>query len=195
MSINRIFFRVSVVDTGFAADGFLDNQKVWEESAFVSGGTPGTQVPTNEAAGLIKARGSYRWKLLQNHLADGQVIAYFGNVDDTAGVDGTIDAPPSRLDFTVGYDKELTDIRTNDELNPGDQLFGTAAIQRMTARALCYDYNANLSYYDPTESGGRDAGIVIKPVEVNAVAVGADLAAKITDAEANITCTQIDNVG
>jgi len=200
MSVDRIFFRVSIVDTGFStsapADGFIDNTKVWEESAFAPNGTPGTAVPTDATAGKRKARGAYRWKLLQNHLADGQVIAYFGNVDDTAGTDGTIDSPPDRLDFTVGYDKELTDLRTDDELNPGDQLTGVNAVKRMAARAFCYNYNVNLEWYDPThDASSRDAGVVVTTEDVDAVAAGGTLALKITDAEANITVTRVANVG
>lgn len=199
MAVIRIFFRISILDTGFSttppADGFIDNTKVWQESAFAFGGTPGTAVPTNAVAGKLKARGAYRWKLLQNHLGDGQVVAYFGNVDDTAGTDGTIDAAPDQLEFTVGYDKELTDIRTDDELNAGVQLTGTDAVKRMAARAFCYSYNTNLQWYDPTESGSRDAGVVITAEDVNACAAGGTLALRIADAEANITVTAVSNVG
>ena len=199
MSVNRIFFRVSIVDTGFStvapADGFIDNSEVWGETGFSPGGVPGTAVPTTQALGLAKARGYYRWTLLQNHLQDGRFVSFFGNVDDTAGTDGTIDNPPDRLDFTVGYDFPLTDIETNDELNPGDQLSGVAAITRMAARVFCYDYNTNLEWYDMTEAGGRDAGVKITTEDVDAPAVGGTLALKITDAEANITCTQISNIG
>lgn len=200
MSVDRIFFRVSIVDTGFStsapADGFIDNSKVWQESAFVPGGTPGTAVPTNATAGKLKGRGAYRWKLLQNHLADGQTIAYFGNVDDAASTDGTIDAPPDRIDFTVGYDKELTDLRTDDELNPGTQLTGVDAVKRMAARVFCYNYNVNLEWYDPTaDAASRDAGVVVTTEDVDAVAAGGTLALKIADAEANVSVTQVSNVG
>jgi hypothetical protein len=199
MSVNRIFFRVTIVDTGFSttppADGFIDNTKVWEESAFAPEGTPGTAVPTSTATGKRKARGAYRWKLLQNHLQDGQALAYFGNVTDTGGVDGTIDSPPTEISFTVGYDKELSDIRTNDELNPGTQLTGVAAVKRMAVRCFCYNYNANLQRYDPAESNSLDAGIVITTEDIDAVAAGGTLTLKIADAETNTTVSQISNIG
>jgi len=199
MSFDRIFFRVSIVDTGFSttapADGFIDNTHVWEESGFAPEGTPGTAVPTNDVAGKRKGRGAYRWKLLQNHLQDGQVVAYFGNVDDSQSTNGTIDNPPDRIDFTVGYDKELTDIHTDDELNPGDQLTGVNAVRRMAARVFCYNYNTNLYWYDPTKSNARDAGQVITEEDVDADAVGGTLTLRITDAETNVTVTQVVNVG
>lgn len=189
----KTYYSVSIVDTGFQTtgpnDGFIDNTKVWDESAYVYRGTPGTAVPTNKAAGLAKARGYWRFQQLKRYMSEAP-LNFFGNVT-TPGTDGTIDAPPDRIDFEVGYDRAADYIQTYDENDGTTILTGAAAVKRMAARVFVRDHNASIEHYDPTESGGLDNGIEMKMEDIGIVAAGADLAARITDAEANITVTEL----
>ena len=193
----RTFYRVTIDDAGFLttppADGFIDQEEVWENSAYVYRGTPGTAVPTNIAAGKLKARSFWRWEQLKRFMSEAP-LNYFGSVDDTGVTSPTIDAAPGDMAFTVGYDKAPDQIQTIDENDGTTVITGADAVKRMAARVFVYDFNSALEYYDPTESDGIDNGVVITSEDIDKVAAGGSLAARITDAETNITVVVVANV-
>ena len=197
----RTFYRISIVDTGFSTtapnDGFIDNTEVWNEAAFdpKNGATLGTHIPSTIVDGKEKARGYFRWTQLQRNLGEGAVINYFGSVDDAQSTDGTITAVPDQIDFTVGYDKQPAEIITYDENDGVTLLTGVDAVKRMAARVFVFDFNTSLEWYNPVlDVDNNPAGVQITSESVDAPAPGASLAARITDAETNITVTKVANV-
>ncbi len=156
-------FEVSIISLPFAAnaaprDGFI------EPSSSV------VDYPTSLAAGIAKARGWRRYKLMMLFLAD------LGNVVEVSRTisGGDEDNYPTELEFVF----EISNPITVDEENPPVKLFGEDAVQRAIARAMVIDEFYNVEYYDPTEltivNNGNDVliprGLRLERIEIGKIA-------------------------
>lgn len=92
-------FSVSIADIG--TDGFIDNvpPRLYQPK------------PTTDAAGLLKAKGHFRWMQMMTLLGHNAVPKVFDVVK--AGEDLN-DNPPDTIAFKVQYDR-YEDVRTHDE--------------------------------------------------------------------------------
>jgi len=188
------FFRVAIIDTGFSttapADGFIELLPVWQDPAYDANPSKppvaGTDIPTDLSFGLAKARGLFRWNQIKQNISMACVPFFMGNVTDQTGINGTIDSPPTEIQFTVGY-YQSSYLKTDDELVPGTELVGALALKRFIARTLSSSYNGILSVLNPEfdDSSTRITGIQM--LNVTADAPESDLAT----AEANVTVTKI----
>jgi len=200
MSIATNFYRVTILSSGLSTvtpgNGFIELLRAWENpnynalpSKAPNGPIPGTDIPSSVLNGTSKARGNYRWHQIRKNLSLACSPSYFGDQTDQLGTPGTIDNPPTRIDFTVGYDR-VGSLQVYDDLNPGAILVGAAAVKRSIAIVLANTYNVVWDVLDPTFDVNSHR---IQGARAVALTVGA-LANNLTAAEAVITVTQITGI-
>jgi hypothetical protein len=103
-------------------DGFIDNLKYQQRIALENIAWPAGTL------GLRKSRANFRWTRLGNDVnALGAKITFVDPVDATSALPATI----FKLQIIVP-----TWVRTLDENNLGDELFGIDAVKRVMARVL-----------------------------------------------------------
>lgn len=168
----------------------------WGNLGFTVGNKGGSVVAGVDnqtlAQSLDKERATMRWDAIVFEL--GWLISpiFLGELIKTGNQNGT--APVTTLSFTVGYDR-INYLSTEDELNPGVQLTGTACIKRLIARALVNTYTGKQEVFDPTLTSVGNTCVRVNPLQILAVTSQAiDTPANLATVEANITVTQINNV-
>lgn len=110
--------------------------------AGIYGGSPSTLQQS-----IDKTLANSRWQMVINQLEIFSTPFLMNDLLGTGNYDGS--APLTTLSFTVGYEHP-DQISTEDELNPGTVLTGTAAIKRAVARGLTASYTGNFKVFDPT---------------------------------------------
>jgi len=179
MSMNTLlmsYYRIVITNlTGVApANGFVDHQKPED---YIT-------LPTTKAFSEAKERSNMRYEsIIRNISTDIAPTVVRGQVATAA----TPDAEATSFGMTVGYDREEY-VRTADELIPGTELIGIAAVTRWVARALIQEQVGNRDFYDPTVVPATG---IPRGNEISNVIAGA-AAADIATAEAAITVTLIN---
>lgn len=120
------------------SDGFIDNTKIEQYMP--------TTVPTNYAASQSKVRANLRYNLMINEI--GMMANCYVSSVVANGADAN--TPPSSFVFTLEVERGDGALMTWDELNPGTELSGIAAITRTIARALVANRTTNATIYDPS---------------------------------------------
>lgn len=148
------------------------------------GGSPNTY-----AQSVNKQLATMRWQQVVNQLELFSTPFMLNDQLGTGNYDGTGEL--TTMSFTVAYEHP-DQIQTEDELNAGEMLTGTAAIKRAVARGLTASYTGNQQVFDPTIEARGALSVLPNPIRiVKLTANGIDTPDNIATIEGNITVSMI----
>ena len=186
------FYTVSInyiAGTG-DSDGFIDNLKVEQYMAQANGAT----APASLTTSTNKVRANIRHKTIMEQL---QLMGNMYDHDDLA-VGATIDTPGTAFNFVLEVERGDEVLATQDELNPGVELYGANAVVRCIARSLMEGRaNYNYAVFNPTPStapsnGGQTTAIARQGSTTITFNVG-PLTTNLSDGANAVTVTKFGN--
>ena len=181
MSIYDI--NIAGVTAAAPADGFIDPKTVY---AYTN--VNANDKPSSYANSLAKSRANRRAK---NVVLGLQFYSGVQIVSVTAAGSPTASTAPTSIVYRISID-DINSVKVDDENNAGQKLTGTAALERIVARALCKQETVLLDVLDPTTSTapGNTTQFARAGTRFNLETVGA-LYANVAAAEAGITVTLV----
>jgi hypothetical protein len=145
--------------------------------------------PTNITLSLRKTYANMRWEMVIQQLSMFATPFMVNDQLGTGNYNGQSEL--TTLSFTIGYEHP-DQIATEDELNPGTMLYGTAAIKRAVARALTSNNNMNMNVFDPSLESRGAYCVRPNPIRVMNITVqGIDVPANILTIEGNVEVSMI----
>lgn len=149
--------------------------------------------PTNITLSIRKSYANMRWQQVVNQLEIFSTPFMLNDILGTGNYDGQTEL--TTLGFTIGYEHP-DQLVTEDELNPGTMLSGTAAIRRAVARGLTATYTRNVDVFDPTIETRGSYAVRPNPLRINKLAAaGIDTFENIATLEENISVSMISFTG
>lgn len=141
----------------------------------------------NKDKALAKLRANMRWVGIMETIRLYVVPSFVTNIEH----DGEIDAEPTSISFTVGFDA-FQFIRMHDTVTPHEYLEGIPALKRMIARGMMNRYTGAKYYVDPTVMSDGSYSYVRGAFIENQVADA--LTDDLSEAEAAISIAVIQNL-
>lgn len=155
--------------------------------------------PSTLANSTSKEQSNMRWQLIVNSLESLATPFKMGEVSVAGNYDGN--AAPTSTSFTISFEyvDQISTIEQAGEPNPGNVLYGEAAIKRSVARALVSSYTTNRKLFNPVLDTYRyGSGITASrssPFTITQLtASGIDILSNISTVEGNITVNRISNL-
>ena len=153
-----------------------------------------TGAPGNIILSENKERANMRWFQSVSQLESTATPNYYGSIVRTGNIGN---AALNSITWTVGYGQydQVYTSALPTEPDYGNTFVGTAAVQRLVARAMTNTWNSNRKVFAPctTQYYGRAAYSNAAQI-INITAQGIDVVANIATVSNNITVTQIAGI-